>query len=126
MIKRKFKQTEIGKIPEDWEVKELKDVASYISNKVNINEFNLTNFISTENMLPNLGGINEASSLPKTGKFNKFNVKDILFSNIRTYFKKLWLAKFNGACSNDVLVIRKKSNMNNKYIYYYLSQDKFF
>src|SRR3989344_693436 len=127
MIKRKFKQTEIGKIPEDWEVKELKDVASYISNKVNINEFNLTNFISTENMLPNLGGINEASSLPKTGKFNKFNVKDILFSNIRNYFKKLWLAKFNGACSNDVLVIRpKNSSIETSFLYYYLSQERFF
>src|SRR3989344_7889561 len=50
----------------------------------------------------------------------------ILFSNIRTYFKKLWLAKFSGGCSNDVLVIRGKYPINNKYLYYFLSQNKFF
>lgn len=123
----KFKQTEIGMIPEDWEVKELKEVVSYITEKMNVNELNLKIFISTENMLPDKGGISDASSLPQIEKTNKFKINDILFSNIRTYFKKLWLAKFNGGCSNDVLVIRpKNSSLNNKFLYYYLSQEKFF
>ncbi|MFZ3076938.1 MAG: restriction endonuclease subunit S [Candidatus Aenigmatarchaeota archaeon] len=127
MIKsNKFKQTEIGKIPEDWEVVKLRDVASYISEKINIDEVNLNNFISTENMLPDKGGITIASSLPQTGKVSCFKEGDILFSNIRTYFKKLWLSKFEGGCSNDVLVIRTKSSLNNKYLYYFLSQDRFF
>lgn len=123
----KFKETEIGMIPEDWEVKRLGDVAIYITEKINVNELNIKSFISTENMLPNKGGINDASSLPQIGKTNKFKINDILFSNIRTYFKKLWLAKFNGGCSNDVLVIRPKdSSLNNRFLYYYLSQDTFF
>ena len=124
--KTKFKKTEIGMIPEDWEVKELKEIALYINEKINIDEINLNNFISTENMLPDKGGITLASSLPKVGKVTQFKEGDILFSNIRTYFKKLWLAKFSGGCSNDVLVIRKKSIINNKFLYYYLSQDRFF
>jgi type I restriction enzyme S subunit len=122
----KMKQTEIGMIPEDWEVKELKETASYITEKISLVEINLNNFISTENMLPEKGGITVASSLPKVGKVTQFREGDILFSNIRTYFKKFWLAKFSGGCSNDVLVIRKKSSINNKYLYYYLSQDNFF
>jgi len=122
----KFKQTEIGMIPEDWGVGELKDTALYITEKISLDEINLKNFISTENMLPNKGGITIASSLPKVGKVTQFKEGDILFSNIRTYFKKLWLAKFSGGCSNDVLVIRRKSSINNKYLYYFLSQDKFF
>lgn len=124
-MKQKFKQTEIGMIPEDWGVKELNEVASYITEKINLDDMNITNFISTENMLPEKRGIILSSSLPKVGKVTQFKEGDILFSNIRTYFKKLWLAKFSGGCSNDVLVIRKKSVMNNKYLYYYLSQDKF-
>jgi len=122
----KLKQTEIGMIPEEWEVKELKETASYITEKISLVEINLNNFISTENMLPEKGGITVASSLPKVGKVTQFREGDILFSNIRTYFKKFWLAKFSGGCSNDVLVIRKKSSINNKYLYYYLSQDNFF
>ncbi|MBI2548788.1 restriction endonuclease subunit S [Candidatus Woesearchaeota archaeon] len=122
----KFKETEIGLIPEDWEVKELKETASYITEKISLVDINLNNFISTENMLPEKGGITVASSLPKVGKVTQFREGDILFSNIRTYFKKFWLAEFSGGCSNDVLVIRKKSSINNKYLYYYLSQDNFF
>lgn len=126
MSKTKFKQTEIGMIPEEWEIKELNGVSSYINEKINLDVINTNNFISTENMLPEKGGVTPSSSLPKVGKVTQFKEGDILFSNIRTYFKKLWLARFSGGCSNDVLVIRKKSFMNDKYLYYYLSQDNFF
>src|SRR3989338_7841046 len=126
MNKTKFKQTEIGMIPEDWNVKELKEIASYINEKISLDEINPNNFISTENMLPNKSGITIASSLPKVGKVTQFKKGDILFSNIRTYFKKFWLAKFSGGCSNDVLVIRKRLSIDNKYLYYFLSQDNFF
>lgn len=125
--KTKFKQTEIGITPEDWEVKELKEVASYINEKITVSDLNIKNFVSTENMLSNKEGINDASSLPKIGKTNKFKMNDVLFSNIRTYFKKLWLAKFDGGCSNDVLVIRSKiPSLDHKFLYYFLSQDIFF
>ena len=87
MNKTKFKQTEIGMIPEDWNVKELKEIASYINEKINLDEINPNNFISTENMLPNKSGITIASSLPKVGKVTQFKKGDILFSNIRTYFR---------------------------------------
>ena len=49
-IKSKFKQREIGMIPEDWEVKVLKEIASYINEKISLDEINPNNFISTENM----------------------------------------------------------------------------
>ena len=124
--KVKFKQTEIGMISEDWEVKGLEEVASYITEKINIDEINPKRFISTENMISDKGGITIPSSLPK-GKVTHFKEKDILFSNIRTYFKKLWLARFEGGCSNDVLVIRPKdSSLSDIFLYYYLSQDYFF
>ncbi len=123
----KFKQTEIGLIPEDWEMKVLSKIAYYVNEKGSIDYFNLNNFISTENLLPNKAGISKISSLPSRGSFTKFNEKDILFSNIRTYFKKLWLAKFKGGCSNDVLVIRPLNNLIDKiFLFYYLSQESFF
>ena len=122
--KTKFKQTEIGMIPEDWEVKALGEVASYVNKKISFSKIGVKNFISTENMLPNKMGITIISSLPKVDKVTYFKEGDILFSNIRTYFKKLWLAKFSGGCSNDVLVIRNKISIDNQYLYYFLSQDE--
>ncbi len=122
----KFKQTEIGLIPEDWEVKELGEVASYINEKINVKKIDPEKYISTENLIPNKGGITLAQTIPKTGNINKFNLEDILFSNIRTYFKKLWFAKFEGECSTDVLVIRNNKKISPNFLYYFLSQDLFF
>lgn len=89
-----------------WEKIKLKEVVDIITTKVDVSQISLCDYISTENMLTNFGGISIANSKPSTGKITKFHSGDILFSNIRTYFKKLWLADRTGGCSNDVIVFR--------------------
>ena len=105
----------------------LKDLVYYSNNKINYNDLNNRNYISTENMLPNFGGITNSTSIPKEGKSILFQEGDILLSNIRPYFKKLYYANFNGGCSNDVLCFRVYDNkiINSKYLYYALSTNKF-
>lgn len=105
----------------------LSDISYYVSDKINITKIGLDKYISTENMLPDRGGVVMASSLPTTPKVNSFNVRDVLFSNIRTYFRKVWFASFSGGVSNDVLVIRSKDNniLNDKFLYYVLSDENF-
>ena len=105
--------------------KKINNVCKIISEKINSDLLNSDNYISTENMLPNFGGICSASSLPK-GNVTSFKVNDILLSNIRPYFKKIWFSKFDGGCSNDVLVLRANNNIvMNKYLYYSLTNDNF-
>ena len=104
----------------------LSDICEYRKGKVNVDTLNNSTYISTENMLPNKGGIIQASSLPKTKQTQCFNFGDILVSNIRPYFKKIWFAEFAGGCSNDVLVVKAKDKTNKKFLYYVLSDDKFF
>ena len=105
----------------------LSDIATYISEKINTNDIDLKEYISTENMLPDKGGIALASSLPSTPKTNSFNIGDVLFSNIRTYFRKIWFATFVGGVSTDVLVFRSKDTeiLHDKYLYYLLSEEAF-
>ena len=43
-------------------------------------------------MLPNKGGITEASSLPTVSLTQEYRKGDVLVSNIRPYFKKIWQA----------------------------------
>ena len=121
-----YKQTEIGMFPEDWKIKKLKEVASYNTEKISIDEVDLNEFVSTENMVQDKEGVTLSSGKPKTGKATVFEEKDILFSNIRTYFRKIYFAKFSGGCSNDVLVIRPNQQVHHKYLYYFLSQNDFF
>ena len=104
----------------------LNDIAYFVNEKINIEELNDLNYISTENMLPDKSGITKSSGLPNANYTQCFSEGDILLSNIRPYFKKIWYATFNGGCSNDVLVLRAKSNVCSKFLYYVLSDDKFF
>ena len=105
----------------------LKDLVHYSNSKVNYDKLADYNYISTENMLPNFGGITKSSYVPKEGKSVSFNKGDILLSNIRPYFKKLYYAKFDGGCSNDVLCfkISDEKLVNGKYLYYALSTNRF-
>ena len=104
----------------------LDDVAKFITSKVDISEIDETNYISTENMLPNKGGVGLASSLPDTKFVRKYLPKDILISNIRPYFKKIWFANKEGGCSNDVFVLRANEKYDPRFLYYVLSSDDFF
>ena len=104
---------------------ELKDICQYISEKVATTTLTKENYISTENMLPDKGGIVTASGVP-FGNSIAFSVGDVLVSNIRPYFKKIWQANRNGGCSADVLCFRANSNVDNSYFYYLLSQQEFF
>ena len=104
---------------------ELQDICSYVKTKVETSNYSIEDYISTENMLPEKGGITVASSFP-SGKVTEFQENDILISNIRPYFKKIWKADRRGCCSNDVLCIRANNDVDAEFLYYLLSQDLFF
>lgn len=103
------------------------DVVGFISEKSNVENANFHTYISTENMLPNFNGITTAKSLPSNGSATRFRINDTLFSNIRTYFKKVWQAKFDGLCSNDVLVFRSKDSTQliSNYLHHLCRWEKF-
>lgn len=104
----------------------LEDICSFRKEKVAVSSLTLKNYISTENMLPNKAGITKATSLPKCNTTQRFECGDVLVSNIRPYFKKIWKARFNGGCSNDVLVFSAKEGFDTEFLYYVLSDDSFF
>ena len=104
----------------------LSDICFYAKGKVDVSGLTDTDYISTENMLPNKGGITTASSLPSTAQTQGYKKDDVLVSNIRPYFKKIWFADCNGGCSNDVLVFRAKEDTDARFLYYVLADDAFF
>lgn len=104
----------------------LSDICSFRKGKVEVENLNAKNYISTENMLPNKSGITEASSLPTVSLTQEYNSGDVLVSNIRPYFKKIWQAEYDGGCSNDVLVFAPKPNTDKDFLYYVLADDDFF
>ncbi len=109
----------------NWTEYKLSDICNIISTKTSIQNATLENYISTENMINDFGGVQNAEKLPTTNTVNSFFKDDILFSNIRTYFKKVWYAKFDGTVSQDVLTFRAKEDIFSKFLYYILCNPEF-
>lgn len=109
----------------NWKKCKLGDVATTTTTKIGCSDI-MSNYISTENMLPNKGGVVAASSFPSTGNVSTYQQGDILVSNIRPYFKKIWRATCNGTASNDVIIFCANEGVDNLYLYYLLADDRFF
>lgn len=119
-------ESELGEIPDGWCIKNLEQICSLASGKLEIKSLTANNYISTENMLENRGGVKQASSLPTSKTVSEFKKGDILISNIRPYFKKIWLASFDGGRSNDVLCFRGINKISSCFLYCLLNRDEFF
>jgi len=110
-----------------WSIETLDLVAEMATDKISINKLTAENYVSTENMLPDRGGVELAPKLPPSGNVNAFCPGDVLFSNIRTYFKKVWLAPRHGGASADVIVFRPRGTqrIDSQFLFYVLSSDAF-
>lgn len=104
----------------------LGEVADIVTERISTKKLDLKTYISTENMLPNRGGITAPSNIPDQN-VTAFKKGDTLFSNIRTYFRKVWLADRNGGASPDVIVFRTKNSesLDSIYLHYLISSEKF-
>ncbi|NUE29839.1 restriction endonuclease subunit S [Escherichia coli] len=121
-----MQDSELGEIPEGWILGPLSDIAIFANEKVDISSLTSETYISTENMLENRAGISTASSLPSVNSVPGFRSGHVLISNIRPYFKKIWLARFKGGRSADVLAFEARDSVTVEYIYNLLYQDSFF
>ena len=106
----------------------LRDFVELVKTRVDIKDADVANYISTDNMLPNRGGVEFGNSkLPTTKTVNNFIKGDVLISNIRPYFKKIWLADRSGTRSSDVLCFRATNEkLSKEYLYCVLQSDSFF
>ncbi|MGL4447239.1 MAG: restriction endonuclease subunit S, partial [Shewanella sp.] len=117
-----------GWVPKGWKHGCVANVARYsVSTKrIDTEKLTLENYISTENMLAGRKGIQPAANLPTVSSVPAYTTGSILISNIRPYFKKIWLANGNGGYSNDVLGFEAKDSGAECYVFNLMYQDSFF
>lgn len=109
----------------EWEEETLISISDFINKKIALTELSLSTYISTENLLQDFSGVSISSKLPNVKNVTHFKKNDILVSNIRPYLKKVWFATFDGGASNDVIIIRAKSNIESDFLIYLIKNDKF-
>lgn len=120
------KDVDENNFPNNWELGVLSDICDYSTKRIEVDQLELESYISTENMLQNKKGVKPANNLPNVNKVTCFENDNILISNIRPYFKKIWLSNYIGGCSNDVLCFVPKRSIPSLYLYQILEKDNFF
>lgn len=110
----------------NWKEGKLGDICSFITDKKDSSDLDVVSYISTENMLNDKQGVIKATSVPSNIRVTQYSAGDVLISNIRPYFKKIWLADRMGGCSNDVLCFRATNKEFDCFVFYTLRQDDFF
>jgi restriction endonuclease, S subunit len=104
----------------------LSAICKYVSDKAIFSQIDSAVYISTENILPDKQGISSFGITSPSERVTYFQAEDVLVSNIRPYFKKMWFATTAGGCNADVLCFRA---LDKKYSYLLKSiiyQDSFF
>lgn len=120
--------SERAEIISDYPLVRLGDVAPYATERIAYPKISPAAYVSTDNLLPNCGGVRPYEGTPMVDSVIAYRTGDILVSNIRPYLRKAWLADRDGGCSPDVLVFRSSDNhrLNADFLGILLTQDEFF
>ncbi len=112
----------------DFPLVKLGEVAPFVTERTTLDQIQIADFITTDNMLKDKRGIKIYEGVPQISGVVKFSVGDVLISNIRPYLKKIWLADRAGGCSPDVLVFRSydENILRPEYLFEVLREDDFF
>ena len=92
----------IGEMPEHWNLLRLKNTVALICEK---SSDSTLPYIGLENIVSWSGELLKGSYEPDADA-NKFEKDDVLFSKLRPYLAKCFLADFRGKCSSELLVFR--------------------
>ena len=107
----------IGEIPKHWNVYPMKYGLLMINQKEQPDTNSIK--ISPENVESNTGiCLNLYSNY--FGEGMKFIKGDILFNKLRIYLKKIIFTEYDGYSMGEMIVLRTKNNLFNRYIYYIL------
>lgn len=106
---------------------QLCEIAYFVTDKIPLENVLLTDYVTTDSLLPNKEGRCVAQNLPpQKCVLTHYKCGDVLVANIRPYLKKIWFADREGGASADVLVFRAKSGHSQEFLYASLLQDSFY
>ena len=112
----------IGEMPAHWEIKKIKQVATFVSEK-SMPETDAIK-ISPENVESKTGKVLDFfSSYDSMGV--KFQVGDVLFNKIRVYLNKVVFAEYSGYSLGEMIIIRPSLQDIGKYLFYLMLSSRF-
>jgi type I restriction enzyme S subunit len=122
-----YKMSEVGVIPENWEVKQFGDFAYLSKNYINPQHskksypcIELEHLTQETGLL--LGFVESKEQLSQKLIFSK---GDVLFGKLRPYLKKFYFAEFDGICTSEIWVIKAYNNAIGQFIFHLIQSNRF-
>lgn len=99
-----YKRTEVGVIPEDWEIKRLGDITSIRNQKTSPSDVDPNTLcVELEHIGQGDGRLLETATAQSSmsSKYRFFS-GDVLFGRLRSYLRKFWHADRDGICTTEI------------------------
>lgn len=110
----------IGNIPSHWTVNKMKFVTRVKEVKQDFKKGDI--YIGLENVNSFAGRINGFSKLENKSKGNSFDRGDVLYSKLRPYLAKAFIADISGSCSGEFIVFSQYDGEKKHLLYWLISQ----
>mgnify|MGYP000921938578 CR=1 FL=1 len=123
--KVKIVDSELGKIPEGWEVKKLEYITELVKNKFRDNQHSnlpLLDLARIPRRSLAINGFGQSDEI-KTSRIT-FKEGDILFGAIRPYFHKVIVAPCDGVTNVSVFVLKNKDIVGKYFLFNLLFSDE--
>jgi type I restriction enzyme, S subunit len=125
-----YKQTEVGVIPEDWQVRPLLSAISIATGQVDPRDepYKSMVLVAPDHVETMTGRLLELQTAEDQGAISGkylFNSGDIIYSKIRPYLRKVILADFRGMCSADMYPLTPAKDVSSAFIFAVLLGHRF-
>ena len=119
---KKFRDSEVGKIPEGWIIETLGNVCQIRKeNKINSDLYvGLEHLSQGTNLLVGRGNVTQFTSTKNT-----FKKGDVLYGKLRPLLNKVWLSMEDGYCSTDILPLKVNDKLDNRILVKLLTSPDF-
>lgn len=127
-IAQGYKDSPLGIIPDDWEVKEFGDISKLSKERYVPNKNESLRCLELEHFEQGTGNIlGWISSSGQKSTKNRFNKGDLLFGKLRPYLQKYWYARFAGVCSSEIWVLKSNSKKCDiSFLFLLIQSNRFF
>ena len=123
-----MQQTELGEIPEDWDLKPFAEIVTLMNKRINPKIKGGGDLcIELEHVEQRVGRLNGSIRTTSHSSLkNAFSEEDVLFGKLRSYLRKYWVADMCGVCSTEFWVLRANSDAaTSQFVFQTVQTEKF-
>lgn len=126
-VRKGYKMTDIGVVPEDWGIYPFSELGNLSKSKISPQRDNkIYKCIELEHIEQGTGQIiGSVDSIHQLSDKWLFSEGDVLFGKLRPYLRKFYLANFSGVCTTEIWVLKPTSKTISPYLYLVVQSDRF-